>query len=219
MMPRAHVIKLGGSLLEGPDLPDCLSRLSRWLAAEPRAAPECGLIMVVGGGAAADAVRALDQARPMAPERAHWLAIRAMQFNAHFVAAALRDLAVTMVTSRQEAVEAVARGTLAVVEPWEWLRREDAAGVVIPHRWSFTSDSIAAHVATRLGAARLTMLKSTLPTELQNEPVLERAVALGLLDADFVQAARGIPRIELVNLRGQEPTAGTFPRVSLPGGS
>ncbi len=46
---------------------------------------------------------------------------------------------------------------------WVGLEREDAIGVRVPHRWTFTSDSVAAHIATRVGAEKLTVLKSTLP--------------------------------------------------------
>lgn len=74
-------------------------------------------------------------------------------------------------------------------------------GVTIPHRWSFTSDSIAAHIATRLDAAKLTLLKSTLPASPCD---LAEAGRLGIVDADFAAAAAGVPRVELVNLRSAE---------------
>jgi hypothetical protein len=76
--------------------------------------------------------------------------------------------------------------------------REESEGVAIPHRWTFTSDSIAAHIAARMGAGRLTLLKSTLP---QSECGPACAAGLGLVDADFPEASAGLPSVELVNLR------------------
>ena len=87
---------------------------------------------------------------------------------------------------------------MAVVEPWDWLSHEAADGVHVPHRCTFTSDSIAAHVATVLGAEKFTLLKSMMP---QSECGLECAAGLGIVDEDFPEAAKTVPAIELVNLR------------------
>src|SRR5581483_10984790 len=74
-MPRELVVvKIGGSLL---DLPDLGPRLKKWL--EQSAAT---VLVVPGGGAAADAVRRLDQLHRLGESRAHWLALRAVQLNA-----------------------------------------------------------------------------------------------------------------------------------------
>jgi aspartokinase-like uncharacterized kinase len=189
-----HVVKLGGSLL---DLPDLAERFDAWRAAElgPRG------LLVVGGGAAADLVRGFDKAFGLGERASHWLAIRAMQLNAHCVAAVLKGVAV--VADRAACVAAWRGDRLAILDPLEWLSREAAEGVHIPHRWTFTSDSVAAHVATRLGAARLTLLKSTLPN---GECGLAGAARPGIVDEDFPDAARNLPRIELVNLRVTPPT-------------
>lgn len=211
-----HVVKLGGSLLEDDDLSFMLTRLSQWIAVKVSQSPTPRMLLVVGGGSAADVVRAFDRAHPMAEEQAHWLAIRAMQLNAHCVAAALSDHRPSLVASGDDATAAWIRGSLAIMEPWDWLQREDRAGVRIPHRWTFTSDSIAAHVAKQVGAPRITLLKSTLPPA---DCGLERAVQLKLVDEEFATTARDIPRIDIINLRG-EPTPGgggdrMFPNFSL----
>lgn len=184
-----HVVKLGGSLL---DLPELVARFTAWREAElgPRG------VLVVGGGGAADVVRAFDKAFNLDEEAAHWLAVRAMQLNAHCLAAVLPHC--RLVTNPIGCEIAWRAGDLAVIDPLVWLEREHAEGVCIPHRWTFTSDSIAAHVAMRLNARQLTLLKSTLP---KGDCGPECAAGLGVVDEDFPSACSGVPHVQLVNLR------------------
>lgn len=184
-----HVVKLGGSLL---DLPELVPRFTGWREEElgPRG------VLVVGGGDAADVVRAYDKAFKLDEEAAHWLAVRAMQLNAHCLAAVLPRC--RLVTNAVGCEIAWRAGELAVIDPLVWLEREHVEGVLIPHRWTFTSDSIAAHVATRLSARQLTLLKSTLP---KGDCGPECAAGLGVVDEDFPFACGGVPRVQLVNLR------------------
>ena len=65
------VLKIGGSLLDLPDLP---RRLSEWLRQSRIARP----LVIVGGGAAADAVRSWDRTYQLGEERAHQLAVESM---------------------------------------------------------------------------------------------------------------------------------------------
>jgi len=184
-----HVVKLGGSLL---DLPELVARFTAWREAElgPRG------VLVVGGGNAADVVRGFDKAFRLDEEAAHWLAVRAMQLNAHCLAAVLPRC--RLVTNPIGCEIAWRAGDLAVIDPLTWLEREHAEGVPIPHRWTFTSDSIAAHVATRLNARQLTLLKSTLP---KGDCGPECAAGLGVVDEDFPAVCGGVPHVQLVNLR------------------
>jgi hypothetical protein len=86
------------------------------------------------------------------------------------------------------------------MEPAAWLRLSDESGRPTPRRWSFTSDSIAAHVAQQLDRARLTLLKSTLPP---GPCDAHAACAQGIVDTDFPIASAGLPSVELVNLRSE----------------
>ncbi|MCX5661880.1 MAG: hypothetical protein NTW19_19555 [Planctomycetota bacterium] len=189
-----HVVKLGGSLLDPTGLPDLLQRFARWRgeALGSRA------LLVVGGGETADVVRAFDKAFGLDEEAAHWLAIRAMEFNAHLVASVVERC--SLVPQSDGLEWAWGFGLLAIMDPFAWLEREESQGAAIPHRWSFTSDCVSAHVATRVGASRLTLLKSTLPPEPCD---LAEAGRLGIVDADFAQLAAALPRVELVNLRSE----------------
>lgn len=180
-----HVVKLGGSLL---DLPDVFDRFDRWC---DREAISRG-VLIVGGGAAADAVRAFDRVHDVGEVKGHELAVEAMRFNTLMVAARLARC--RLVECAAECDDAWGMGEIAVVEPVRWLDGDDS----VPRRWTFTSDSIAAHVATRLSADRLTLLKSTLP---EKECGVSCAVGLGIVDEDFEVASAAVGRIELLNLR------------------
>ena len=190
---RVHVVKLGGSLLDLPDLTDRLRAFLEAYGGER-------LALVVGGGARADTVRRLDQQQHLGEEAAHWLALEALEENARQVAAAMPRS--RLVRDPAGSAAAWAAGDVAVIEPLAWLQREHAAGKTIPHRWTFTSDSVTAHLAAQLGALRLTLLKSALP---DSPGSVVEAIEQGIVDPDFARASAKVPRIELVNLRAVPP--------------
>lgn len=132
------VVKVGGSLF---DLPDLRARLVAFFAT----LGDAEVVLVPGGGAAADAVRALDATHGLGAEAAHWLALRACSLSAHFLAALLS----------MEVVERPRAG--AVLDPLAYLRARPEA---LPASWDATSDSVAAVVAAEAGA-ELVLLKST----------------------------------------------------------
>ena len=191
-MSELHVIKLGGSLL---DLPDLLARIGviRGEHEKHRA------VLVVGGAEAADVVRRFDALHHLNEGEAHWLAIRAMQFNAHLIAAVLRDCVI--VHEAAELNAAWKHGRIAVIDPLDWLKRGQSQSITIPHRWTFTSDSIAAHIAVQLHASKLTLLKSTLLRETTAANLVQQASSEGIVDADFEEASQPLTQIEMVNLR------------------
>src|SRR5262249_14102412 len=80
-LPNATaVVEVGGSLFDVPDLGRRLDRFLNELN-EPR------VLLVPGGGPAADVVRTLDRAQNLGEEASHWLALRAMTMSAHVLAA------------------------------------------------------------------------------------------------------------------------------------
>lgn len=189
-----QIVKLGGSLL---DLPNLATRLEtcRQTHMTNRA------VLIVGGGPVADTVRQFDQHHHLGPERSHWLAIHAMRFNTYLVASIMPRCRIT--GDAEACAAAWDNGDLPIVDPLAWLEDEHRNGVTIPHRWSFTSDSIAAHIATRLGAQRLTLLKSTVP---DGHSDVAAMVIQNMIDSDFEAASATIPHIELVNAQA-EPMA------------
>jgi len=184
-----HVIKLGGSLL---DLPDVVTRFERFCATLTSER----LVLIVGGGRAAETVRFFDQHVGFDETTGHWLAIRAMQLNAHLLAQALN--AARLVESLDACEEAWKARTVAVVDPLPWLIEAENAGNGVPHVWAFTSDSIAAHAATWLQAARLTLAKSVLP----DWPcTIQRAANEGIVDLCLPDNAAAVPAVDIINLR------------------
>ena len=146
------VVKVGGSLY---DLPDLGQRLKTWL----RQAPSRNVLLVPGGGPTADVVRNFDRIHELGEERAHWLALGALQLNAHFLTWLLPSAPVI------DHPEQAAGGT-AILNAFQFLSREKAACRKgrLPHCWAVTSDSIAARAAVVAGADHLVLLKSvTIP--------------------------------------------------------
>jgi 5-(aminomethyl)-3-furanmethanol phosphate kinase len=190
MRPQARgatlrVVKLGGSLLEWPDLS---AAFRKWLAAEPPAAS----VLVVGGGPLVEAIRALDRVHGMSDEAAHWLAIRTMSVTAALVAELFGMPLVDSLAGILEVAES------ACVLDVERLLREDGADPdPLPAGWQVTSDSIAARVARVAGAAELVLLKSALPADPTDRGAWSRE---GYVDEYFPLASAGL-MVRAVNLR------------------
>lgn len=187
-----RVVKLGGSLLDLPDLPSRFDSYLKGLNSQGLQR----IVLIVGGGQAADVVRQYNRQHHLGDHDGHWLAVRAMAFNAHCVARVLSRC--QMVAVPDACHTAWQQGNVAVGEPVAWLQTMEEQGVVIPHRWSFTSDSIAAAIAVFMRAEGLTLLKSTLP----KGPLSRvQAAATRLVDDDFPTASATLKHVELVNLR------------------
>jgi aspartokinase-like uncharacterized kinase len=205
------VFKLGGSLL---DLPDLAPRVRQVIGQRSNSSS----LIVVGGGAAADAVRAQDRQHNVGDERAHWLAVEAMEFNSRFLAVLLPESA--LVANREQLCATVGvadaasigsgrkprppRETPLILLPLAFLRQEEEMGTCepLPHTWNVTSDSIAAWVAEFLAASELLLLKSI---GLPEGVTFDQAAADGLVDSHFPRVAERLPRVSWCNLREPEP--------------
>ncbi len=183
------VVKVGGSLF---DLPDLGPRLRAWLGRL-----DAGRVLLVpGGGPTADVVRTFDRLHALGDETSHWLAIRALTVNAHFLQALLPGA--IMVRDPHCARE---HRAVCVLDPYPFLQVDEGRPGCLPHRWEVTSDAIAARAAAVSGARRLILLKSvTVPAGMS----WEEAGARGLVDRWFARALEGGPeglRVASVNLR------------------
>jgi aspartokinase-like uncharacterized kinase len=194
-----RVVKLGGSLL---DLPDLSYRMNCWLGEQPVGSN----VIVVGGGIWAEAVRTIDLVHKMDEVAAHWLCIRAMSISAH-LAATLLDLPV--VDERSELMTNRSHCSNCVFDTHRFLKHDEPSlpGTPLPHGWHVTSDSIAARLADTLAADELVLLKSTLPRAPFD---LASAIAQKLVDPWFPQAAQSLKRVRVVDLR-----APNFPERSI----
>jgi aspartokinase-like uncharacterized kinase len=187
------VVKLGGSLLTMPGLG---ARLRAWLDALPTRKT----ILVVGGGAAADAIRALDSVHHFGEEQAHWLAVRAMSLNARVVAQLLP--ASRFLTALEDCEETWATDCTAIIDPVPVLLGDWGKPGELPRSWSVTSDSIAVRVAQLAGAQALFLLKAC---DVQGGASWEQRAHAGIVDAWFPKIAMRVPKIELIAFQTEAP--------------
>lgn len=178
------LIKVGGSLLSLPDLGVRLERLIHRLDRER-------VLLVVGGGPAADVVRGWDRQHALGPERSHWLAIDSLSLTARLLQQLLSSA--ELARTRTEAEAAWQSGRVAILEPRPWLEFfERERGAELPHDWTVTTDSIAGWLAVCWPAQRLILAKSV---------VAPSREAVDAVDEHFPQLLPRLPRIEWINLR------------------
>jgi aspartokinase-like uncharacterized kinase len=188
------VVKVGGSLF---DLPDLGPRLRHWLAAE-RPAGE-SVLLVPGGGPTADVVRELDRRHGLGEEASHWLALRALSLNAHFLASLLPPACV--IGDVLECRRVWHEGRTPILDLHEFARGDEDRPGCLPHSWAVTSDALAARVAVVADARSLVLLKSTSIPDVVDWAEVGR---LGLVDAMFAEVLRQTsrnPQVRIVNLR------------------
>lgn len=178
------VVKLGGSLLQRPDLGRLLGD---WMIAQ---GPGRQLLFVVGGGQTIDALRQLDSLHRLDPVQLHWRCIRALRFTAEVVYELLqRQLPDTQWIESDQQWNAWLQTphSPAIVLP-ELFYSADCNDV-LPRDWSTTSDSIAALLARQLVADRLVLLKScAIPAAAS----LQQLADLAMVDPVFPQIAAGL---------------------------
>lgn len=189
MIPAAVVVKVGGSLF---DLPGLRRHLRTWLGGRDTAR----VLLVPGGGLTADAVRALDRAQRLGEETAHWLALRAMTLNAHFLAGLLG--AADVVGELEAAEGGWRQGRVPVLDGYAFARADEARPDHLPYSWDVSSDSIAARAAVVARAQRLVLLKSvTVPAGTG----WQESARQGWVDGHFARVAGGGLNVECVNFR------------------
>ncbi len=141
------VVKVGGALAAAPGV---LAAVAQMLG---RAGTVRPLVVVPGGGPFADAVRAFVASHSLTPTAAHWMAILGMDQYAFALAELIPGGRI--VEDRGGVHQAHAAGAVPVLAPTRWLRAADE----LPHSWEVTSDSLAAYLATLLGAEELILIK------------------------------------------------------------
>ncbi|MBC7968103.1 MAG: hypothetical protein H7Z17_19505 [Fuerstia sp.] len=191
------VVKLGGSLLTLPDLAERLREVVRLLH-------PLKVLIVVGGGAAADEIRRLDGICRLTATQAHWDAIAAMTHNADVLSRVCGCLPV--VANRIDAAAAWKQHDAVLLNTTTFLREEQTLhSRSLPESWSVTSDSIAAFVALHWPAGQLVFCKSC---DLMS-PNIEQLCQEDLLDAWFPNLASPLHRsgmqLQWLNLRAATP--------------
>ena len=189
MPSRIFVVKVGGSLY---DLPDLGSRLRAFLRDQ---CARASVILVPGGGPTVDAVRLLDRLHALGEETSHWLALRALTLNAHFLAALLPPTRIV------GALDEWNRSEVAILDVHAFARADELRPGRLPHIWAVTSDAFAARIAVVFNADALILLKSTtIPQGMDWSEAGRR----GWVDEWFAEVLREAPaelQVRAVNLR------------------
>ncbi len=197
----SSIVKVGGSLLDLPDLPIRLLDLLSQFESTPA--------LVIGGGAAADAVRGWSGVFGLSDSVAHWLAVDALSLTARLVCGLLNreaagDGAATkaaqVVDSWPDARLTVERGMIPVLDPRGLLRSvAENPGIELPESWAATSDSIAAAIAIRWDVPQLVLAKSV---DAPPEPGADSGrSADSPIDDWFEHLARQLRIVQWCNLR------------------
>lgn len=186
------VFKVGGSLLDLPDLPDRLAALI-----PPRR--DIRPLLIVGGGLAADAVRAWGKSHSLSDGVCHELAIQSMSLTAALLTRIVPRS--RLVRGRSEAEACWTAGLWPVLNVEGWLASDEAARNDLPKSWAVTSDSLAARAALAWNARELWLVKSIdLPPDVSYTEGSRR----GYVDEYFPQLAAGTPSIVWCNLRADD---------------
>jgi aspartokinase-like uncharacterized kinase len=188
------IIKVGGSLLDWLDFP---RRMTEFLDARQAADHAERMVLIAGGGPAADLVRALDRVHGLGEETAHRLALHAMDLTAIILTELLPGTVAVQSFDTLSAVRSA--GAIPVLAPRLILAEVERSGQNgLPASWDVTSDTIAAWIALQTAADRLILLKSA-PLPLGTTRL--EAARLGLVDSMFCIVARPLQRVEYLNLR------------------
>lgn len=192
-----RVVKVGGSLL---DLPDLADRLRNWLAEQSPAHH----VLIVGGGPLVDQVRRWHAARPLTDVAAHWMCVDLMTVTAHLLHDRLPEF--TLVEDDRLLCQRVGERDCTIFGPAQWMRHSepDIPGTSLPASWEVTSDAIAGRMAVALDAEELVLMKSALPAESASLELCALSAA-GYVDSILLQLAREIPPYRLVDLRALPP--------------
>lgn len=168
------VVKLGGSLLGDPLLPQWLELLAQLGGGR--------VTVVCGGGSFADEVRRAQAQWQFDDLAAHNMAVLAMAQTAQLA----RGLSPTLRLASNEAEirRVLHGGHTAVWQPFEWMRSQANGST----NWDVTSDSIAVELARHLNAERLVVVKSC---AVDRGATLAQLSDAGVLDRRFPAIASG----------------------------
>jgi aspartokinase-like uncharacterized kinase len=183
------VIKVGGSLFDWPELPQHLNAV---LEAHRTAGQS--VVLIPGGGPAAEFIRTIDRTFALGDVAAHRLALRSLDLTAHVLATLVPGLEV--IDNLTELDSVWNRKRTPVLTPRRFLEENDPDP--LPCCWELTSDSIAAQIAVHLGAAALVLLKSA---PLSHGTDRRAAAEVGLVDPLFPSISGSLGRVLYLNLR------------------
>ena len=167
-----RVVKLGGSLNRDPLLRDWLQLLAD--------AGGGRVVIVPGGGDFAEQVRELQSLWRFDDLTAHNMAILGMMQSAMLMQSLAANL--EQATTAADIGRVLGEGKVALWSPAQWIRTQADAMT----NWGATSDSLAAWLATTLGATGLVLVKSC---DVRPGIDLAELTRQGALDTGFCRVA------------------------------
>ena len=204
---RTILFKIGGSLFSLADLADRLRSLLE---------STCDRILVVpGGGAAADQVRKWDAVFHFPARVSHQLAIDTLSLNARFLASLLPE---SHIAASLDEIHNT-KSQLNIVDVASLLREIQRQGAEIPPAgWHVTSDSLAGWLASQLAVDQLVLMKSVEPPALI--PISGGEVSSDghclpeqPVDGWFSTLIPNLPPVSWCNLRGETRSLFSYKRV------
>jgi len=172
---KRRVVKLGGSLLE---LRELAAKLKFWLHENGNMQN----VIVVGGGDIANVIRRLDRTHGFLSQQSHELACKSMRLTASIVSYLIGEADLC----RDEDELENSRTPTVIFDSSEWILQQPN----VPVSWDFTSDSIAARLATVLNAEELVLIKSRMGYV--NEA--------GFVDGCFAEESKSVKSIRVCTL-------------------
>lgn len=190
LKPGIRIVKVGGSLLDWPELREAIKK---WRSGQPAARN----VWIVGGGKLVDVVRDWDDAIGLNAETAHWCAIDLIAVTAQLLHCWFPEWPLIRTDSQLDDMPELPD---IIFDASQWLRgRSD-----IPQDWTLTSDSIAAIVANRIQADELVLLKSCRLGFDATDVGIHQLAQSGIVDRAFQDFSHEIPKVRLVNLRSKQ---------------
>jgi 5-(aminomethyl)-3-furanmethanol phosphate kinase len=191
------VLKVGGSLLDWPELP---ARLRKFIQERRAGEPGVRIALLPGGGDFADSVRRYDRIHRFGADVAHFLALHAMSLAGGVLFGLLPclrpidTLAALDEDWPPDEVPMLPPGL--ALEELEFHRRKP-----MPYSWEVTSDTLAAWIAGELPSRSLVLVKSA---PLPRGATRDHAAQLGLVDPYFPLISLALDRVEYLHLRDPE---------------
>ncbi len=182
-----RVIKLGGSLLQRPNLRQVIFD---WLEKEPPATN----FVIVGGGGIIDAVRDFDSVHTPDQELIHWLCVDLLSATQSLVASVFPEW--VNITDRSTLLAFTARRQeqkTAIIAVKTFYSADQDHG--LSRDWNTTTDSIAAALAVHVDADELVLFKSCEITHNDTK----RMIKEGILDPTFEKISADVRKIRVVS--------------------
>lgn len=175
-----RVVKLGGSLLKFPDLPD---RVAQWESGLPAAQT----LVVVGGGAMINAMRDLYALHELDEAEMHWRCVRLLRATFEIAGELFPHWKRVATAQQLDGVLADANTSATYLIAVDCFYFPNSpSGKMLTESWDTTADSIAAGLARLCGAAELHLLKSC---EIPRNRSLDELARQGVVDRCLPQVA------------------------------